>query len=118
VFELLAFEREAPIETPEITTRNVLERQIGLTFDLSVAKHMHDVWMRDVTRESRLLGEHLLRVRLVRDVREHSFQHDDPRFTDRTRLERTEDFRHASNRNAVDQRVLPERGIRWWRRWR
>ena len=62
VFEPLAFEREATIEPPEIATRNVLEREIGLPFDLTVAEHVHDVRVRDVTRQSSLFGEHLLRV--------------------------------------------------------
>jgi hypothetical protein len=116
VFEPLAFECEATAQTPKITTRNVLERQIGLTFDLTMAQYVHDVWMGDVTGKSCLFGEHLLCVGLVRDVREHSLQYDDAWFTDRPRFEGAKHFRHSANCNTVNQCVVAERCIRRWRR--
>jgi len=72
VLELPAVQSEAAIEMPEIASRNILERQIGLTIDLTVTEHVNYVRMRHATRESRFLREHLLCVGFVCEVWEHS----------------------------------------------
>ena len=116
MLELSTVACEAAVQTPEVAARNVLEREVGLSLDLPVAKDVDHVRMRDVTGEPGLFGEHLLRVGLIGDVRKHSFQDHDARLARRPRLEGTKDFRHPANCNTVDQSVVAQRGIRRWRR--
>ena len=118
MLEPFALERESAVEPPQVAARNILKRQVGLAFDFAVTQDVHDVRMRDVTREPRLFGEHLLCVGLVCDVWQHSLEDHDAWLTGRTRFERTKHFRHAPNCNTVDERVVAERRVGRRRRWR